>query len=447
MLQRIDGSLKNIWQISLPILLTMLSSHLMHFIDRIFLLHHSVEALNTASIAGNFCMTIIYFFIGIASTAEVFVGQYHGQKQYAKLRAPTWQMLYFSLASIVVFWPIIYLTRFFNPFPAAYAETGFIYQAIILAAGPIYPAFIALAAFFVGRGKTLLITIIVICGEFIKAILNYLLIFGVPGFVEPLGCTGAALSTVIAESLEVIVIAFCFWYAKTEHQPDRKFYPLDFKLLTEHVKIGLPLAGTNFLALLAWYLMQAMFSATSTALATIWSVTTMVYMLIIFISDGLCKTTSVIVANLIGEQKLSVIKAVYRRLIKIALVIGVILSLPLIIFPNMTIFKLIASSAPDVIQHFAQLKPILATLNLTILLEILVSITWGVEIAGGDTRYGSIVYQTLLWLCVVLPTAILYLTHHLSTVLTVYFGTALWLSLSLILLYRRYRSLKWYRIL
>ncbi len=447
MLKNFDGSFRNIWQISLPILLTMLSSNLMHFIDRIFLLRYSVDALNAASIAGNFCTTIIYFFIGIASTAEIFVGQYHGSGQYTKLRSPTWQMIYFSLASALVFWPIVYLTRYFNPFPAAYAEMGVTYQTIILAAGPIYPAFIALAAFFIGRGKPLIVTVIVLGGELFKALADYLLIFGIKGILEPLGCTGAAVATVIAESLEVIIIWIMFWRTKIIHQHENRFCPLDSNLLICAIKLGLPLAGNNFLALLAWYLIQILFSATSKSLATIWNLTTMIYLFIIFISDGLCKSTSVIAANLIGEQKLSAIKALYKRLIITSLIFGCIIALPLVVYPNITLLKLISAISPETIQYFSQLKPIFCTVTLTVTLEILVSVTWGIELAGGDTRYPCIIYQSFLWLCVVIPAIILYLTHHLNSVLVIYLCSAIWLILTLILLYRRYRSLKWYRVL
>ena len=48
-------------------------------------------------------MVFIYGGIGIASIAEVFVGQFNGAKEYLKVASLVWQMIWFSLATSVIF--------------------------------------------------------------------------------------------------------------------------------------------------------------------------------------------------------------------------------------------------------------------------------------------------------------------------------------------------------
>ena len=98
-----EGSVRELFTIAFPLMLSILSGNLMMFLDRLILANYSLEAMNAAAAAGMACMVIQYGAIGIASIAEVFVGQYNGAKKYAQAAQPTWQMVWFSLMTTVIF--------------------------------------------------------------------------------------------------------------------------------------------------------------------------------------------------------------------------------------------------------------------------------------------------------------------------------------------------------
>ncbi len=72
------GSLREMWQISYPLMLSFISGSLMMLADRLYLAHYSLAALNACANAG---MAVWVFLIAPMMTAgisEVFAGQHNG---------------------------------------------------------------------------------------------------------------------------------------------------------------------------------------------------------------------------------------------------------------------------------------------------------------------------------------------------------------------------------
>ena len=80
----IDSGLKSLAKISIPMMITVLSGHLMFFCDRAILAHYDWQAMNAAASAGMVCAVVQFAIHGIAIMSEVFVGQYNGARQYKK---------------------------------------------------------------------------------------------------------------------------------------------------------------------------------------------------------------------------------------------------------------------------------------------------------------------------------------------------------------------------
>jgi len=101
-----EGSVRELWNISFPLMISTLASLFMIFTDRIFLAHYSLEALNASVNAGTFAWALMSGVGMIAAMSEVFVAQYNGAKQHRRLAVPAWQMIWFSLFSILFFLPL-----------------------------------------------------------------------------------------------------------------------------------------------------------------------------------------------------------------------------------------------------------------------------------------------------------------------------------------------------
>ena len=101
-----SGSLRELWAISFPLMLSMMSGSLMIFLDRLLLARFSIDALNACVNATVIAAAWQFAFLTTAAIAEVFVGQYNGAGQHQKIGEPVWQMIWFSLLTGLLFIPL-----------------------------------------------------------------------------------------------------------------------------------------------------------------------------------------------------------------------------------------------------------------------------------------------------------------------------------------------------
>ena len=97
------GSIKEVWTISWPLMLGLLSSSVMIFIDRILLSRYSIDSMNSAATAGTAFYAFLILPLIIAGISEVFVGQYHGHDEHQKMGIAAWQMIWFSIFITPIF--------------------------------------------------------------------------------------------------------------------------------------------------------------------------------------------------------------------------------------------------------------------------------------------------------------------------------------------------------
>ncbi len=93
------GSLRELWSISLPLMVSALSVMTMVFVDRLMVAHYSTVALNAVVNASTFGWAFVFAWMVLASISEVFVAQYNGAGAKEKIGESVWQMIWLSLLS------------------------------------------------------------------------------------------------------------------------------------------------------------------------------------------------------------------------------------------------------------------------------------------------------------------------------------------------------------
>lgn len=434
---KIDSSISSVMRITIPILLTSLSTCSMLLIDRFMLAGYSLESMSAASISGNFISIFSYMLIGITSSAEIYVGQYNGSKQYAKLASPTWQMLYLSIFSMVIFLPVAYFSEYCNTLPSYFLEEGIAYQRPLMYFGVFQGIITALSSFFIGQGKTKIVTNVVICGTITNVILDYFFIYKFH-----MKCHGAAIATIIAEAVQILILATVFFNKKNiKHYKTFLSRKFDSVVFWGCIKLGTPMAVGNFISMIAWYVAQVAVSNVSKDQATVYNICVSIYMFFIFLGDGLSKSISTISSNMIAQNDAISIHKTYRLFIIIGCVFSFSVSIFILLFPDL-IFQIFNIINMDV-EKLVDIRFTFVLIAVGIILETSMLTTCGVLHSGGDIKYPVIVNQSLIWSLVVFPTIVLY-NINLLDVNIVFELCILWLSVSLFLLQKRYKSMLWY---
>ena len=441
-MQKYEYNARGVLKFTLPLVFTSLSANLMFNVDRMVLAHYSVDSMNAAALAGNFVAMLSYIAISIAQIATVFVSQYNGLGENKKTGWAPWQMTYLGLFSFLVFVPLSFICSYFSVFPEHYRIEGTQYLQLILAFAGLHAISAALSSFFIGRGKSLVVICVILTTNILNFALNICFVFGIDGFMRPLGIVGAALATIIGE-MTCALLLFCIFLSKNNRKRlntnDNKFRK---KLFFDCVRIGLPLSFGKMLSILGLFVILSLFNYASKDLATIETFAVNVWMIFIFFADGSGRAITSMSASLIGENNLSAIKRLLRLFLSINAIICLIFSVPLIFHQDIMLWFM---EGVEGVNHLNQeFRFILASMWMIVFADSIFYLICGILNSGGDTKFSVCLELTSLWLGCVAPTAILYATGNLTTVRITYTLLMATGVINAAVIYWRYRKLKWF---
>lgn len=245
------GSFLQISSLCLPLILSLLSGSLMGFCDRIFAGMVSEEALEGLAIATYLVLLFQVACIRISSTSQVFVTSYLAKGEKNECGVYTWQMIWFSLLSMLLIYPIGFGTSFIAFPQTPSGELGRTYFSIMMGGIFLYPLGATLGAFFIGQGKTHIISSITLISHALNIGLNYLLIFGWHPLISPMGVKGAAYATLLSQGVYSTTLFLLF--LREKYQPfGNHLWKMKKAPFQACLKVGIPRALARFSALLAW---------------------------------------------------------------------------------------------------------------------------------------------------------------------------------------------------
>jgi multidrug resistance protein, MATE family len=383
-----EGGLRELWTLSFPLMISMLSGNLMQFADRVILARYSTEAMNAAGAAGMAAMLFLYGVIAVASIAEVFVGQYNGAGQQRRVARPVWQMLWLTLFS----WPLFLLVaRYGGPYLLGdyhYETMGLPYFQWTMALGPALPAVAALSSFFVGLGKTRLVMWLTLLANAANVFLDLLL-------VPQWGTAGAAIASGISQWTQVLVLFILFLPQTKYGTRDWAFHPRSF---LRCLKIGLPASVGHMIEIGAWVLIDRVLMGVSAAHLTVIILGQSFFSLITFVEEGLQKGVTALASNFIGARRWEMAMKTHQSALKLLVILGLLAAIPLLIYPT-PLIRLFA--VPEGMESLVRITCIGVWLYL--MLDGAVWVTAGVLTAAGDTRFIMVMNAVGAWLFAVVP--------------------------------------------
>lgn len=400
-----EGSVQELWKISFPLMLSSFSVMFMLFIDRLLLAQYSLDAVNAAVNATTIGWACLFGWIVLCGISEVFVAQYNGANQFDKLGSPVWQMIWLSLLSFFWFIPLgiwggnlIFSYSDFSHYEKEYFKWMMFFS-------PSYPLYAALCGFFIGRGKTSLVTGLTIVANIVNAFLDAILIFGIPGWIPSLGVKGAAIATSATGMLQAIILFVVF--LKPVYQ--NKFATLNYRfnkpLFMQCLKIGLPNAIFCVVETIGFAVFYALMTRLGKEYITIAGINQSIMILFFFFAEGLSKGATTIVGNLIGANKNHFVSKVITSGIKLHFIFFLIISSFFYFFADFLLNLFIPQNdSYTFFQYRNALFTSLVFMSAFLLFDGIRLLLAGVLTAAGDTVFLFLAGSGTVWLLFVLPT-------------------------------------------
>lgn len=331
---------RNIWDISYPIIISLVAQNLINVIDTAFLGRVGEVELGASAIAGLFYISLFMLGFGFGTGAQILMARRNGEKNYRDIGKIFNNSIYFLLALglalffiIKIFSPVFLKSFIFSP--AIYAATHEFLRYRIYG---IFFAFmnVIFRAFYISITKTHMLTFAAVLMAVVNIILDYLLIFGNWGFPK-MGIAGAGLASSIAEGSAALFFLFL-----TLRTVDIKKYSLfkrgkpDLTVVGKTLEISVYVMMQNFASLGGWFVFFMIVEHMGERTLAISNIIRSIYMVMMIPIWGFSSAVNTLVSNSLGAKHPDkvipiIIKASKMSFLSILAVIAASLFIPRLI--------------------------------------------------------------------------------------------------------------------
>ena len=315
-----DIKYRDIWKIAYPIILGSIAQNLLNITDTAFLGRVGEVELGAGAIGGIYYFAIIMLGWGFGIGTQIIVARRNGEEDFTSIGKTIDHGLYFLVPLAVLLFGFM---RFFS-----HDMLGMIVESQEVGNATrsyidyrVFGLFFAyinflFRAFYVGLGKTRVITYSTTLLAVINGILDYGLIFGNFGLPK-MGIAGAALASVIAEASALIFfIVYTRFVFPTKPYHLFRFNHFDKQLYTRIIKVSLPMMGQNFLSLATWMVFFILVEKMGERELAISNIVRSFYFVLMMPMWGFASATNTLVSFLIGAKRENeVLSLVYKVMV------------------------------------------------------------------------------------------------------------------------------------
>ena len=207
---------KAINRLAIPAILTGIAEPLISLVDIAFIGRTGTTQLAAVGIASGFYVMSVWILAQSLTAISAIVSQYYGKNKLPEIATLIPQALY---ANIILGMGFFVLTSYFSTeiFQLYNAEGEVLaacnrYFSIRSIGFPFSLATLLLFGVFRGLQNTSWAMVIAMSGALTNVVLDYILIFGIPNTIEPMGLEGAAYASLSAQILMfALALIFLLW--------------------------------------------------------------------------------------------------------------------------------------------------------------------------------------------------------------------------------------------
>lgn len=392
--------------VALPIAFQSLIGSSLSLIDNLMVGRLGETELNAVGVAIQIFFIHWMLLYGFTSGSATFMAQFFGAGEIANIRKTIGFALTVTIGASLLFFIVGvffpgYVMRVFTNFPKVIALGE---DYIRMGAGTFL--FVAITVPFTSalratqQTKTPLYASVT--AFLLNTLLNYIFIFGALG-APRLGVVGAALATLIARFVEMVIILFVVFGKKNMIAGKiREFFSYQKAFAVRIVKNAIPTAMNETLWGLGVALYIAAFARIGVTEGAAVQACNTINNLFMMAAYSVGDAALILVGQKLGQGKVDYAYELAKKLLKIGTVIGIFSGIAVILLgrPLLKLFDFTARG-----EHLAVLILIVYGSIMWLELYNAVNIT-GVLRCGGDTKYAMLSEVLAVW-CIGVPVAFL----------------------------------------
>lgn len=329
---------KQIWNVSYPILLSLLAQNVINVTDTAFLGRVGEVELGAAAMGGLFYICIFTIAFGFSTGSQIVIARRNGEGRYADVGPVMIQGVMF----LVLMAGLLYgISKWLAPdiMGVMISSPKILDSTLEFIDWRIYGFFFSFVnvmfrALYIGITRTKVLTVNAVVMALTNVLLDYLLIFGHWGFPE-MGVKGAAIASVIAEASSIL-----FFLIYTYAAVNFKKYGLnhwrrfDFGLLRRILNISCFMMLQYFLAMGTWFAFFVAVERLGQRELAIANIVRSVYIVMLIPVNSLSTTANTLVSNAIGAGGVDQVVRIIRKIAGLSFGIMLVCVAFMLLFPQ-----------------------------------------------------------------------------------------------------------------
>lgn len=347
-------SLKYINKLAIPALISGISEPILSITDTAIVGNidiNPVESLAAVGIVGTFLSMLIWILGQTRSAISAIISQYLGADNLEAVKNLPGQAIFIvtSLSILIIASTYPFANQIFKLYNASnlILDYSVIYYKIRVFGFPFTLFTIAVFGTFRGLQNTFHPMIIAIIGASTNIVLDFILVYGIPGYLKPMNIEGAAYASVIAQILMALFSAY-FLLKKTTI-PLLPTFPFN-KEIWRFIVMILNLFVRTLALNITLYFATRFATGYGKNYIAAYTVAINLWFLGAFIIDGYAGAGNIMSGRLFGAKSYKDLVNLNKKLIKIGFILGSVLAIVgFIIYEPIGI---LFTKEPEVLERF-----------------------------------------------------------------------------------------------
>ena len=320
-------SLKEINRLAIPAIIANIAEPLLSLVDTAVIGRLGTIELASVGIASSFFLLIIWTLAQTKSAISAIVSKSYGQQRLNQLTGFIVQAIFVNvLLGIIFYW---LTTTFSEPIFLRYNAEGELLKTTIQyfeirAIGfPLTLATFAIFGIFRGMQNTKWAMQISVIGALTNAILDFILVFGIEGYVKSFGVQGAAYASLIAQfCMFLLALIYLHKYSEVDW---KKLFPIH-PLLLPFLKMTTNLFIRTIALNIAYYLGMRYATGYGEHQVAAHTIAMNIWLFSSFLIDGYANAGNAISGKLFGAGAMKDLYKLGFKLLKINTLIACLLA-------------------------------------------------------------------------------------------------------------------------
>lgn len=313
-------SVRTIWDIAWPIMLSLAAQNVVNVTDTAFLGHLGEVELGASAIGGLLYVTLYMVGFGFTIGVQILVARRHGERNYPAIGRIFDNSFYFlGITSLIIsglvmlFGPT--LLRHFMSSEEIYqaSSTFLVYRVLGLffaSAGLLF------RSFYTGIAFTKYLSISSAIMASVNVLLDYVLIFGHWGFPK-LGIAGAGIASSISEASALLYFVMVTWRNSRVKEYDLfRWVKPQWEVVKSTLGVSVFVMMQMVLSLGCWFVFFMFIEKMGERPLAVSNIIRSLYLLLMIPGWALCSVTNTLVSNALGEGKPDYVIPIVKKMVK-----------------------------------------------------------------------------------------------------------------------------------